>query len=76
MIITSLEKEKLNKSMNDFEIGAFVVKFESSHGGSVLCRRNFNRKKSKSLWILMTWNVLIVISWDIININARNTEPS
>lgn len=48
MIITSLEKEKLNKSMNDFEIGAFVVKFESSRGGSVLCRRNFNRKKSKS----------------------------
>lgn len=24
----------------------------------------------------MTWNVFIVISWDIININARNTKPS
>ena len=48
MIIISLEREKLNKSMNDFEIGAFVVKFESSRGRSVLCGRNFNRKKSNS----------------------------
>ena len=43
--------------------------------GGILIERNQNHSLDPKS-ILMTWNVFIVISWDIININARNTEPS
>lgn len=62
-----LETEKFKKLTNNLEVETFVVKSKSSQGRSMLCKKNFDIKKSRS-----KSSANIVNRYNITKINIRS----